>query len=149
MSTNPCPITERLATADSGALDRSLHAHVGGCPSCQDMLLVTAALAAAADDDEPLPDPRVLWLRARREARARAARRASRAIDVVQMAAATLIAGALVAVAVAVGPSFGGALAEAFLGLVTAPGLFGLPIVAMAAVVALLVPPLVALADRL
>jgi hypothetical protein len=151
MSTNPCPTAERLASTVGDARDRSLHDHVAACPACQDALLVAAALAAAVGDDAPLPDPRVLWLRARREARARAARRATRVIGVVQVAAATLLAGALVAVGSAFVPPLGDALAESALRLVAAPGMFGLPLPALAgllALVALSLPPLVALADR-
>lgn len=148
MSTNHCPISEGLARVGLGALDRSLQDHVPQCPSCQDALLVAAALAVAADDDAPLPDPRVLWLRAQRQARARAARRAGRAIDVVQVAAATLLAGVLVGAGWAFGPLVGSELAETLLRLAGAPVLLGLPLLAVAAVAALLVAPLVALADR-
>jgi hypothetical protein len=148
MSTNHCPLTERLVTSGGDSLEPSLRDHVTGCRSCQDALLVSRALAAAAEDDAPLPDPRVLWLRARSQARARAARRASRLIDAVQVMAAILAAGGLTAAAIAFGPTVGGVLAEVSGGLIATPGLFGLPLLAIAAGIAFLVSPLVALADR-
>jgi len=148
MSTDPCPIAERHASAGGSAFEHALEDHVAVCPVCQDALLVAAALAAAVDDGAPLPDPRVLWLRAQREARARAARRATRVIGVVQVAAATLLAGALAAVGLALGPTSADVLVDTVLRVAAAPLLLGVPLLVVAAVAALVVPPLVALADR-
>jgi hypothetical protein len=149
MTTNHCPVTERLVRSGSRRLDPALQDHAMGCPSCRDALLVSSALAVAAADDAPLPDPRVLWLRAKSEARARAARRAVRILDVVQLAAIALVAGGLATAAVAFSSPVTVLLARTFGALAATPGLFGVPLLAAAAGLALLVPPLVALADRI
>jgi hypothetical protein len=81
-----------LRAVATGAWSDQLRQHLGGCPACSDAALVASVLAREAeelDPGPPLPDPSVIWLRARLEQRRHTARRATRIIDVFQVVAAT------------------------------------------------------------
>lgn len=90
-----------VAAARSGTWHDELRTHRDGCPSCAEATLVAAALAAEAaleaTDPAPLPEPRVIWLKARLAERERRSRRATLAITWVQRAAVlvAVVAGAL------------------------------------------------------
>lgn len=90
------------AAARSGDWTSELMAHRDGCMACAELTLVVAAMAADAEElldlADPLPDPGVIWLRARLAERENNFRRATRAIVWVQRAT--------IAVVVAVGLAF-------------------------------------------
>jgi hypothetical protein len=80
-------------------IDEDLRRHAGDCPVCADAIVVARAMAeAAAMDDEAaardlqLPSAGAMWLRAEVRARAEAARRATRPITLVQVAACACFA---------------------------------------------------------
>ncbi len=99
-----CRFVEAVAiAARSGAWSDELRQHRNSCPACAETTLVVAALAAEAvleaADATPLPEPRVIWLRARLAERERHARRATLAITWVQRAAVLAAAIAVAAAA--------------------------------------------------
>lgn len=96
-----CRFEEAVAAAArSGLWTAELREHRDGCPACAETTLVAAALAAEAAveaaDAAPLPEPRVIWLKARLAERERHARRATLAITWVHRAAALAAALAVV-----------------------------------------------------
>lgn len=67
-----------------------LRRHVDSCPACSDIVQVASYFARSESrvvDDAPLPDPSIVWIRAQLLARRDAARRAARAINILQYAA--------------------------------------------------------------
>ncbi|MEJ2190567.1 MAG: hypothetical protein P8Y93_14410 [Acidobacteriota bacterium] len=92
----------RRALAD-GNLDGALQEHVAGCRSCSDLVLVETFLQGNARQMQPaapLPDPGPIWWRARLQARADAAERATWMIPALQrlaLAGGALFAGLAVA----------------------------------------------------
>jgi hypothetical protein len=102
MSLKACPYEDAVvAAARSGHWSPELSAHRDSCLTCAEVTLVVAALAADADKltsvEPPLPDPAVIWLRARLASRERNFERATRAIVWVQRTAvAAVLAVALV-----------------------------------------------------
>ena len=82
-----CDQEEAVATAArTGRLGDDLRAHASACPVCADVLLVTEFLLrqAAAASAEPLPDPGLIWFKARIQARRRAAEKALQPIAVTE-----------------------------------------------------------------
>jgi hypothetical protein len=95
MRTEGCPReAEVVEAARSGRWPDELLEHTQSCMACAEVRLVAGFLVreALATDPEPLPDPRLIWWRARFESRREVARRATRAITVVQAIAATCAA---------------------------------------------------------
>jgi hypothetical protein len=91
MSDHSCPFEDAVAAAaNSGVWTPELRAHRDGCMTCAELTLVAAALAEDADEllglPRPLPDPGIIWLRARLAERENNFRRATRAIAWVQRA---------------------------------------------------------------
>lgn len=84
------------AAAKTGVWRPELQAHRDGCLTCAELTLVVAAMAADAEElmnlTNPLPDPGVIWLRARLAERERNFRRATRAIVWVQRATIAAVA---------------------------------------------------------
>ncbi len=84
----------RRALAE-GKLDAALRQHLVGCRSCSDLVLVETFLQRNARELRPvapLPDPGPIWWRARLQARAEAAERATWMIPALQRLALTGIA---------------------------------------------------------
>lgn len=107
---NDCLTEEQVReAAQTGHWTDELRDHCASCSPCAETALVTAALCADAreleTDDSPLPDPRLIWLRARIESRRVKSTRATLAIVWVQRAAIAC---------------------AAVIGLVAAPGLWRL-----------------------
>jgi len=80
-----CGFSERVRqAASSGVWTDELRDHCAACEPCAETTLVTAALCEDAafinDEAPPLPDPTVLWMRARLERRQRTSRRALQGI---------------------------------------------------------------------
>jgi len=123
MTTRPCPYEDAVAAAArSGDWSPELGAHRNECLSCAEVTLVAAALAADADElvdaAPPLPDPGMIWLRARLSARERKFHHATRWIGLVQKAAFVCAA----AVALAFVPDLWGFVSSVFTTLnVTSP----------------------------
>ena len=98
-----CPYEEAVAAAArTGDWSPELRLHRDGFMTCAEVTLVAAALAADAEelmnDPRALPDPGVIWLRARLARREQKFHRATRAIVIVQRAT--------LAVAAAIGLAF-------------------------------------------
>ena len=101
MSANGCPReAEILRAVRADGWTDDLRDHARGCPECADALLVAAWLAepAGAGAPQPLPDPDLIWWKARLLARRDAVERATRPIAIVQKGAA-VTAAAVAAVA--------------------------------------------------
>jgi hypothetical protein len=106
MKTHSCPHEEEVAAAArSGEWSDELRDHRDSCLVCAELTIVIAALAVDADDlshaAPALPDPSLIWLRARLSARQREVHRATRWISLVQRA--TLAVAAAVGLAVVPG----------------------------------------------
>ncbi|MDX2437340.1 MAG: hypothetical protein QNL88_09845 [Acidobacteriota bacterium] len=91
MKTHSCAHEDAVtAAARSGEWTPELQAHRDGCMTCAELTLVVAAMAADAgelmDLTSPIPDPGVIWFRARLAERENNFRRATRAIVWVQRA---------------------------------------------------------------
>lgn len=74
----------------------ALVAHASGCEVCRDLVIAASAiveLREAAPRPAALPDARVLWYRAQVQARADAARRATRPMVIAQAVAVTCALG--------------------------------------------------------
>ena len=103
------------AAANSGVWTPELRAHRDGCMTCAELTLVVAAMAADAEElmnlTKPLPDPGIIWLRARLAEREDKFRRATRGIVWVQRAT--------IAVVAAIGIAFAPGLWTWIKGLVT------------------------------
>jgi hypothetical protein len=89
---NDCLTEEQIReAAQTGRWTDELRDHCASCSPCAETALVTAALCADAReleaDDSPLPDPRLIWLRAQIESRRVKSTRATLAIAWVQRAA--------------------------------------------------------------
>ena len=85
---------EVTEAARSGRWPDDLVEHSQSCMACAEVRLVAGFLMheALAADPDPLPDPQLIWLRARFGSRREIARRATRAITIVQAIAATCAA---------------------------------------------------------
>ncbi len=99
MSRTSCPYeTAVSAAARSGEWTEELLAHRDGCLVCAELTLVVAALTTDAEaltsDPRPLPEPEVVWLLARLDARRRKLERATRPIVWMQRLA-LVVAGAV------------------------------------------------------
>jgi hypothetical protein len=73
-----------------------LKAHVAGCGRCADLAAVATALADLGAATTPLarvPDAKVVWHQAQRQARLEAAGRAARPMQIAQLAAIVAVAG--------------------------------------------------------
>lgn len=107
MRPDRCAFEDEVArAARNGRWSEQLSAHRDRCPICAETSLVAAALAADADvltaDALPLPDPGLIWLRARLAARERQVRKATRWISLVQKTAFACTASVALAFAPAV-----------------------------------------------
>jgi hypothetical protein len=115
------------AAARTGDWSPELRAHRDGCMTCAELTLVVAALAADAeelmDDPRAVPDPGVIWLRARLANRENKYHRATRAIVVVQRATIAVV----VAIGLAFAPGLWNLVRGAFSGLSFNPSIQGLP----------------------
>ncbi len=113
---HPCCAHEDAVAvaAHSGDWTPELQAHRDGCMICAELTLVVAAMAADAEEllnlSTPLPDPSVIWLRARLAEREDIFRRALRPIVWVQRATIAAVAAAGLAFA----PSLWGFLTGVF-----------------------------------
>lgn len=97
MKHQSCAHEDAIAeAASSGVWTPDLRAHRDGCLSCAELTLVVAAVAMDAEElmniATPLPDPGVIWLRARIAEREQNFRRATRAIGWVQRATVAVVA---------------------------------------------------------
>jgi hypothetical protein len=124
----PCPFEDAVAAAArSGDWSPELRAHRDGCLSCAELTLVVAALTTDAEllmgATRPLPDPKVIWLRATLATREQQLDRATRAIVWVQRAA--LAAAAVVGIAFA--PGLWGLVRRTFSEVALANPVAGLP----------------------
>ena len=82
-----------IAALQEDSLPDELLVHVGGCPVCSEVLLVTKCLlenAALANDDLRLPDASVIWRKAQARAREQALARATLPIRIVRNCAYAL-----------------------------------------------------------
>lgn len=81
----------------SGTIDRQMELHVQECAICSEVLLVSKFLkddAALVDHQRPtLPDPTLIWQRARLQANQEALRLALRPIRVMKLVACVAFAG--------------------------------------------------------
>ncbi len=123
-----CPHEEAVAAAArSGDWSAELRLHRDGCMTCAELTLVVAALAGDAEelmeDPRPLPDPGVMWLRARLANRENKFHRATRAIVVVQRATIAVVA----AIGLAFAPGLWNLVRGAFSSLSFSPSIQGLP----------------------
>ena len=93
MRTEYCECNKEQAVAAglrNGLLPEELLDHIGVCPACSEVLCVAQALredAAAVEERLQLPDPGLVWRRAREQAKARAIARATLPIRVVRICA--------------------------------------------------------------
>lgn len=92
MRPDRCAFEDEVArAARNGRWSEQIAAHRDRCPACAEVAVVAAALASDADElaahAPPLPDPGLIWLRARLAVRERQVKRAVRWISVVQKAA--------------------------------------------------------------
>ena len=113
---NICEYEDRVAeAAQSGDWSPELIEHRDGCLGCAELTLVTAMLSADAEflvnDERPLPDPEIIWMRAQLAERESQYRKATQAIVWVQRAA--------FAVSLAVGLAFAPGLWKLVSGFVT------------------------------
>lgn len=118
MKHEDCPHEEAVvAAARSGEWSPELQVHRDGCLICAELTLVTAALASDAeflvDEAIGLPDPGVIWMRARLAEREFNFRRATRAIVWVQRATLAVV----MAVGLAFAPGLWGLLKRASAGV--------------------------------
>ena len=118
MSTTDCRYEQAVAeAARTGQWSPELAAHRDGCMTCAELTLVAAVLASDAealmDDSVDLPDPDVIWIRARLARRERDFKRATRAIVWVQRAAIAVV----MAVGLAFAPGFWNLMKGAVTGL--------------------------------
>jgi hypothetical protein len=116
MKSHSCAHEDAVVTAaNSGVWTPELRAHRDGCMTCAELTLVVAAMAADAEElmnlTKPLPDPGIIWLRARLAEREDKFRRATRGIVWVQRAT--------IAVVAAIGIAFAPGLWTWIKGLVT------------------------------
>jgi hypothetical protein len=114
MSRETCGFEDAVtAAAKSGEWSAELVTHRESCMACAELTLVVAALAEdeelLMDESLPLPDPAIIWFRARLAERQRDYRRATRAIVWVQRASIAVVA----AVALALAPGLWSLLARA------------------------------------
>ena len=128
MILRPCPYEDAVASAArSGDWSPELSVHRNECLSCAEVTLVAAALAADADElavtAPPLPDPGMIWLRARLASRQQEFHRATRWIGLVQKV--TLACAA--AVALAFVPDLWGFISSVFTNLEVASQATSLP----------------------
>ncbi len=115
MRSDRCSLDEAVArAARAGRWTDELAAHRDGCAICSEVSLVAAALATDADalasGAQALPDPGIIWLRARLAARERQAKRATRWITMVQKAALACAVSVAIAFAPEAWQSMGHAL---------------------------------------
>ncbi len=107
--------------------DADLLAHVARCGICADMIMVIQPLADAHEELWPaiqVPSAATVWWRAQLRARQEAARRASRPMTIVQVAASI----AALAVLVSIGYVASPLLASLSFSLATLPFAFSLPL---------------------
>ncbi len=93
-----------LRAARTGQWDDALEAHAAACPACGEVALVSGSLrtfALEAEGHNRLPDPYLVWLKAKLTARQVASQRASKPWDMAealgQCVVAVVLAGWLVA----------------------------------------------------
>lgn len=115
------------AAARTGEWTPELRAHRDGCMTCAELTLVVAAMAADAEGlsnlNSPLPDPGVIWLRARLAEREHTFRRATRAIVWVQRTTVAVVA----AIGLAFAPGLWASVKEFVTGLDLGSVTTGLP----------------------
>ncbi len=96
MKRTACNYEDAVAkAARQGGWDDSLREHVGSCEHCREIAAAAgwmATLAGDARNDPALPDPGLIWLRARLEEIQQADERAQRPLDIVNIAALVVVA---------------------------------------------------------
>jgi hypothetical protein len=91
---------ETTQAARTGRWTEVLRAHAGDCPTCRQVVLVTAALASVSTEAPVRPvDPHVIWARARQRRRLRAEVLASRIVTSAQVVAGIILLAGLFFVA--------------------------------------------------
>ena len=87
-SSKGCPQEASGARATrTGQWDDALEAHATACPACGEAVLVSNSLRAIAletEDHKPLPDPYLVWLKAKLTERQVASQRASKPWDLAE-----------------------------------------------------------------
>jgi len=85
--------------ADAGRWTTELREHVTGCRTCREISLVVTTLASAPVRRPAMPNPAVLWARARHARRLRAEAMVSRIITTGQIVAGVIALAVLLALA--------------------------------------------------
>ncbi len=100
-----------------------LREHASACPGCAEAVFVALHLGgvAAGLDERPLPDPRLVWLRARLERRRRELRRANSLVTAMHSVAAAVGAAGAVALIVRLWPSLREAAMRGLAGALPTP----------------------------
>ncbi|HXG58372.1 MAG TPA: hypothetical protein VNL91_05080 [Thermoanaerobaculia bacterium] len=91
-----CPLEPDVLRAAAAPPSGSLREHIETCHECRAAAAVAPSLARLASIDlrqRPLPDPSVLWLKARIVRGSTAASRAARPLNTVQVVAHAVVAG--------------------------------------------------------
>lgn len=85
---------EVIRALRSGLFSQELHAHVGGCAECSEVMLVAQFLQRDADSmgEIPIPDADMVWRQASSQSRAESAARAVRPIQWVVYASVAVMA---------------------------------------------------------
>ena len=74
--------------ARTGQWDDALEAHAAACPACAEAVLISNSLRAIAresEDHKPLPDPYLVWLKAKLTERQVASQRAAKPWDLAEV----------------------------------------------------------------
>ncbi len=95
LSSEECPHNARaLTAARTGQVDEALEAHAMMCQACGEVARVGGSLRTLAletQDNSPLPDPYLVWLKARLIEQQVASHRASKPWDLVEVVAPCVV----------------------------------------------------------
>ena len=87
-SSKGCPQEASVSrAARTGQWDDALEAHAAACPACAEAVLISNSLRAIAldtEDHKPLPDPYLVWLKAKLTERQVASQRAAKPWDLAE-----------------------------------------------------------------